>query len=77
MKPKRLKMMIDKSLDKFLMVFFGISGIAILMLVWLRPTPESERIVATFIGSVGLFVGLFRATALQLKKTPVPERQRH
>ena len=32
---------------------------------------------ATFIGSVGLFVGLFRAIALQLKKTPVPERQRH
>lgn len=52
--------MIDKSLDRFLMVFFGISGIAILMLVWLRPTPGSERILATFIGSIGLFVGLFR-----------------
>ena len=55
----------DKSLSIFLMVLFGISGTAVLMLAWLRPMPESERILATFIGSVGLLVALTRALLLK------------
>jgi len=35
----------DKSLSIFLIVLFGMSGIAILLLTWLRPMPESERIL--------------------------------
>ena len=57
--------MIDKSLSIFLMVIFGISGTAILMLAWLRPMPESERILSTFIGSVGLIVAFTRALLLK------------
>ena len=61
----RLKTMRDKSLSIFLMALFGISSIAILMLAWLRPVPESERILTTFIGSAGLFVVLSRALLLR------------
>ena len=59
----------DKSLSIFLIVLFGMSGIAILLLTWLRPMPESERILNTFIGSVGLCVAL--ATTLLLKSPRV------
>ena len=55
----------DKSLGIFLMVLFGISGIAILMLAWLQPMPASERILTTFVGSTGLFVALVRALMLK------------
>jgi len=65
----RLKAMTDKSLGIFLMVVFGISGIAILMLAWLRPMPESERILSTFIGSVGLLVAFSRALLLKSART--------
>jgi len=53
--------MIDKSLDKFLIVLFGTSGVAILVLAWLWPMPTSERIIATVIGLAGFFTALFRA----------------
>ena len=55
----------DKSLDIFLMVFFGISGIVILMLAWVWSMPESERIPTAFIGSAGLFIALVRALLLK------------
>jgi len=55
----------DKSLSIFLIVLFGISSIVILMLTWLRAMPESERILNTFIGSVGLSVALIRALLLK------------
>ena len=58
-------MMIDKSLGMSLMVLFGISGIAMLMLVWLWPTLELERITATFVGSAGLFVATIQALTLK------------
>ena len=57
--------MIDKSLGIFLMVLFGVSGIAILMLAWIWPMPISERIMTTFIGSAGLLVVLIRALLLK------------
>ena len=59
----------DKSLDIFLMVLFGISGAAILMLAWLRPMPGADRILSTFIGSVGLFVAFTRALLLKSSRT--------
>ena len=55
----------DKPLGIFLMVLFGISGIAILMLAWLQPMLASERILTTFVGSIGLFVALVRALMLK------------
>ena len=58
----------DKSLGIFLMVLFGISGMAVLMLAWLWPILESERIMATFVGSAGLFMAITRV--LMLKRSP-------
>ena len=58
----------DKSLDIFLMLLFGISGVAILMLAWLQPMVVPERILTTFIGSVGLLVAVIRAPRLKSGK---------
>ena len=55
----------DKSLGMFLVVLFGISGITVLMLAWVQPMAASERILATLIGSSGLFVALVRALLLK------------
>ena len=55
----------DKSLGILLMVLFAMSGIAILMLAWLRPVPESERMLTTVIGSTGIFMALMRALLLK------------
>jgi hypothetical protein len=55
----------DKSLGIFLMVLFGISGIAILMLAWLWPILESERITATFAGLAGLLMAIIRVWLLK------------
>lgn len=57
--------MIDKSLNMFLVVLFGVSGIAILVLAWVWPMPASERIIATFVGSTGFFMALIRALLLK------------
>lgn len=67
----------DKSLDIFLMVIFGIPGIAILVLAWIQPMTASERILSNFIGSAGLFMVLTRALLLKSLPTgtdaePVP-----
>ena len=51
----------DKSLDIFLIVFFGVSGMLILGLAWVWPMAEPERIPAAFVGSAGLFIALVRA----------------
>jgi len=55
----------DKSLDIWLIVLFGISGMAVLLLGWLWSTLESERVTATLTGSVGLFVASTRALMLK------------
>ena len=58
----------DKSLGIMLMVLFGISGMAVLILAWLWPTLQSERITAIFAGSTGLLVALTQV--LMLKRSP-------
>ena len=59
----------DKSMEVFLAVMFGILGLAIIILAWVRPMPESERILTTIIGSGGLILavgrGLFIKTSRQ------------
>ena len=59
----------DKSLDILLMALFGTSGIAILLLAWLQPMADSERILTTLIGSVGLLLASIKAK--QVKAPPV------
>ena len=55
----------DKSTGIWLIILFGISGIAVLMLAWLWPILESERIPAIFAGSAGLFIALTRLLMLK------------
>lgn len=61
-------MMRDKSLGIWLTVLFGISGIAVLLLAWLWPTLEPERITATLTGSAGILVALIQV--LTLRRSP-------
>ena len=58
----------DKSLSVFLIVLFGVSGIAIMTLAWVKPMLASERILSTLVGSVGLLVVFTQA--LLLKSSP-------
>jgi hypothetical protein len=55
----------DKSLNIWLIVLFGLSGMAILLLAWLLPTLQSERITATLVGSAGLLLASARALILK------------
>ncbi len=48
----------DKSLDILLVVFFGLSGMTVLILSWVQPMVISERILTAIIGSIGLIVAL-------------------
>ena len=60
----------DKSLERWLITIFGISGLAVTMLAWLWPAMESERVMATLAGLTGLLIALFRYTVLKkLNKT--------
>ena len=67
--------MIDKSLGVFLMVLFGVSGMAILVLAWLWPMPASERILTTFVGATGLFMALIRALLLKFPRARADAEQ--
>ncbi len=55
----------DKSMEVFLAVLFGILGLAVIVLAWVRPMPESERILTTLIGSIGLLLALGRGLFLK------------
>jgi hypothetical protein len=55
----------DKSLGILLILLFGISGIAIIMLAWLWAALTSGKIVATLVGSAGLFIALTRIFMLK------------
>ncbi len=52
-------------MEVFLAVMFGILGLAIIVLAWVRPMPDSERILTTIIGSVGLILALGRGLFLK------------
>jgi hypothetical protein len=58
----------DKSMDVFLVVMFGILGLAIIVLAWVRPMPESERILTTIIGSGGLILAVGRGLFLKTSR---------
>lgn len=58
----------DKSLGIWLIVLFGLSGLVILVLAWLWPTLQSDRITATLLGAVGITVAVIRA--LMFRQSP-------
>jgi len=62
----------DKGLQLFLMVVFGAGGIGILVLAWIQPMTLHERILITFVGSVGVLWMLIHALSFM----PVLKRGR-
>jgi hypothetical protein len=52
--------MTDKTLNILLTLLFGIGGIAVSLLAWLQPMPVSGRILATFVGMLGLSWAIIR-----------------
>ena len=67
----------DKALNMIVAVFFGIAGLAVLILTWIRPIPVSERILATSAGAIGLLAALIWMFAFNSVRTrpdaePVP-----
>ena len=65
----------DKSLGIWLIAMFGISGTAVIILAWLWPAPQSERIVATLTGTVGLLVALIHVLLLRQSMTSKNDKQ--
>ena len=65
----------DIPLSIALIVAFGISGLAMLVLAWLQPMAGSEKVTALFIGSVGILVALIRALLLKTWHTRMETRQ--
>jgi hypothetical protein len=62
---RRVKKMKDKSLEISLIAVFGISGMAIILLGWLWPALESDRIMATLVGLTGMLIAFFRYMGLK------------
>ena len=60
----------DKSLGIFLMMVFGISGATVLLLAWLRPMLEWDRILTIVIGFTGLAAAFFIASRLHWQQVP-------
>jgi hypothetical protein len=58
----------DKSLGIWLIVMFGVSGLAVIILAWLWPTLQSDRLVATLTGLLGVTVAVIRA--LMFRQSP-------
>jgi len=50
----------DKALDIFVVMLFGLGGIAILISAWAEPMFLLERIQTSFIGATGLLVAVIR-----------------
>jgi len=65
----------DKSLTMWLIIMFGIPGIAVLLLAWLWPVLESERSMAFFVGSAGLLVALIQTLTLKRSRSRTDNEQ--
>ena len=63
----------DKGLSIFLAVLFGLSGIVILALTWLRPMGGVERVLSTGIGAGGAFLSLARVRQVRAPKAKSEE----
>jgi drug/metabolite transporter (DMT)-like permease len=55
----------DKSLEITLIVVFGISGLAVMLMAWLWASMESQRIMATVAGLTGLLIATFKYISLR------------
>ena len=57
--------MIDRSLGIFLLLSFGTTGMAVLVMAWIQPMHASERIMTTLAGSIGIFLALSMVLSLK------------
>ncbi|MFC1910476.1 hypothetical protein ACFLXC_04225 [Chloroflexota bacterium] len=57
----------DTSLSKIMIGLFGISGMAIMFIAWLKPMPDSEKIFSTVIGLIGISVATVLSKLLRNK----------
>ena len=63
----------DKSLNIFLAALFSVSGAVIMLLAWLQPMPESERVLSIIIGGMGLLIAVFKAFSLKVRSLRASE----
>ena len=63
----------DRSLGIWLMIIFGVSGLAAIVLAWLLPSLQSDRVAATVVGLAGIGVAVVRG--LMLRKDQVRTAQ--
>ena len=54
----------DKSLGIWMIVMFGVSGLAVIALAWFLPSLQPDRITATVAGFFGVFIATIRAFTL-------------
>ena len=59
----------DKGLSIFLAILFGLSGLAILALTWLRPMGGVERVLSTGIGVGGTILSAARVRHITVRKS--------
>lgn len=59
----------DKSLGIWLIILFGASGLAVILLAWFWPTLQPERITATLAGMFGVAIATVRA--LLFRQSPI------
>ena len=55
----------DRSLGIWLIVMFGMSGLAVIVLGWFLPSLQPDRITATIAGSFGVFIATILAFTLR------------
>ena len=55
----------DRSLGIWLMIIFGLSGMAVILFAWLAPSSLSSRVMATVTGSVGVIIAAARGFTLR------------
>lgn len=53
----------DKSLSILLSAAFGIPGLLLLLMAWLRPDMAEGRLIATIVGAAGLLLGVLQMLA--------------
>ena len=63
----------DKSLVITLIIIFGLSGVIVIMLGWFLPALQSDRIIATLAGLVG--IGVAAINVRMLRKLPCGDKE--
>lgn len=63
----------DRAFSIFLAILFGVLGIVILTLTWMRPMPGIERVLSTGIGAGGALISVIKVRRFKLTKDNLDE----